>query len=136
MWISAFFLPRIIIRAFQESCNHHSLFMESNRSPYLIFLLDFPNCASPHDQATLPTVPTPTSLRVTHHIAVPRSKFLPCRVLIGTLSQQINPLEERGDFGRGLYLNAVQIVEQHLIQCMWSVQLIIIGEQYCIDYTQ
>ena len=113
------FLPRIQkhLRAFQESWNHHALSTENNKSPYQILFLDSSNCAPPQTSLpTTPTVPLPTSLRVTQHVAVPRSKFVPCRPLVSTLSQHINTLEERDDFGRGLYLNTIRIVEQHLSQ--------------------
>ena len=41
-------------------------------------------------------------------------RFLPCQV---SLLQQIDPLEEQDDFGRGLYLNAIRMVEQYLVHC-------------------
>ena len=112
------FLPRIAnhIRSFQESWNHHSLSTENNRSPYQLFFLGSYNCTSHATLPIIPTAPLPSSLRVTQHVTVPRSKFEPCTALLNTLAQHIDPSQDRDDFGRGLYLTAVQIVGQHLLQ--------------------
>ena len=111
------FLPRIEkhLKEFQESWNHHSLSTENNRSPYQLFLLGAQNETVDDTTLIYPTAPLPSSLHVTQHVAIPRSKFVPCTALLRILTQNINPLQQCDDFGYGLYLEAVQIVQQHLL---------------------
>ena len=101
---------------FQESWNHHSLSTENNMSPYQILFLDSPTTTPLQALPTGLPPALPSSFRTTQHVLVPRSKFVPCGALALNLTQHINPTEDRDDFGRGLYLSATRIVEQHLLQ--------------------
>ena len=112
------FLPRIEkhLQMFQESWNHHSLSTENNMSPYQILFLDSPTTTPLQALPTGLPPALPSSFHTTQHVSVPRSKFVPCGALALNLTQHINPTEDRDDFGRGLYLSATRIVEQHLLQ--------------------
>ena len=42
------------------------------------------------------------------------AQFVPCSTLLAQLNQNINCLEDCSDFGRSLYIAAIEIVGQHL----------------------
>ena len=112
------FIPRISkhLLDFSESWNHHSLSSEHNHTPYQLMLLGLRDRPSQAQLSFTSSAaqPLPPHLTTTQHVEVPRSNFNPCSSLLSQLGQNVNPLEECSDFGRGLYITAVRIVGQHL----------------------
>ncbi len=113
------FLPRINkhLYDFSESWNHHAISTEHNHTPYQLIILGYRSTSSLAAQQG-PFIPQsvtlPLSLNTTQHVQIPRSNFVPCSALLSALNRNVNPLEERTDFGHGLYLAAINIVGHHL----------------------
>ena len=111
------FLPRIDkdILEFNESWNHHSVSTEHNQTPYQMIITGYINSPFVQQDSIPPQNNVlPLSLYTTQHVQVPRSKFVPCSTLLAQLNQNINCLEDCSDFGRSLYIAAIEIVGQHL----------------------
>ncbi len=115
------FLPRInkCISGFIESWNHHPLSTEGNRTPYQLF---FEGMLHTSEQQLGTTANVNTSDVERERILVPRIKFIPCSNLEQSF-QNINPLEQAEDNGRGLFVHVLHVTGQHLnatcSQCIW-----------------
>lgn len=112
------FLPRIsgALKDFTESWNNHPISTEHNLTPNQLYVQGF------MQQRSTPLLPlTTTSNRPTGRLpfqpgdamCVPRSTFSPCRILQRELST-IDPMATTFDFGYSLYVQAIQVVGQHI----------------------
>ena len=107
------FGPRInkCISECKESCNHHALSTEGNKTPYQLFFEGLNHeCGS----AIASSGNTDTDIDLTQdRVSIPRVKFVPCPSLQHQLCI-INPLQSCSGNGGTLYIRAIQAAGQHL----------------------
>ena len=110
------YLPRInhCIESFQEAWNNHCLSTEGNATPQQLFL------AGLLVAGQVPEVPGPSSANIpmlpesNDHVAVPRSRFLPCSALECQL-RSFNPLSCTDYFDDGIFVLLQSFVGHHLL---------------------
>lgn len=104
------------LNAFIESWNNHPISTEGNLTPNQLFLHGaLENNMFPQQPHGLFGQVSNTSNTPSNHIEVPRIVFQPCTVLCIQILT-VNPLGPSNDFGCDIYLTAVNIIGQHLLQ--------------------
>ena len=116
------FLPRIqqTLSSFIESWNNHSILTENNLTPNQLFITGTIQYEiTPQWHSTTPTCHSTNPLLhpTRDRVVVPRINFTPCTRLVVLLNAQINPLDQDPEFGKNIYLNAVNIVGRHCTRC-------------------
>ena len=116
------FLPRIqqTLSSFIESWNNHSISTENNLTPNQLFITGAIQYEiTPQRHSTTPTSHSTNPLLhpTRDRVVVPRINFTPCTRLVVLLNAQINPLDQDPEFGKNIYLNAVNIVGRHCTRC-------------------
>ena len=112
------FLPRIneSLAEFTASWNNHAISTERMRTPLQLFYtgyMDLSGSSSSDECASNVESDSDSTLPSHDPVPVPRCSFQPCQHLIQLLTA-VNPLAPRSDQGKRLYIEATNILGQHL----------------------
>ena len=116
------FQPRIkcCLAKWQESWNNHQVSTERNATPYQLYITGLlssntiPQTCQPLPQPPACSSPQP---RPGDTVEVPRSRFLPCSMLIHLLKNNFDPLCGQNYFDDRMYRDVIHVMAQHLITC-------------------
>ena len=112
------FLPRInkSLSEFAASWNNHAISTEGMQTPLQLFYtgqIEVSDNSSSDESDSNADSDSDAAIASHDPVPVPRCSFQPCQQLMRLMST-VDPLMQRSDQGKGLYIEATNVVGQHL----------------------